>query len=235
MGRLMMVFALFAGLAACGSVRPVDMRPEVSALGNADDARALLAAAGGVTCRYGDTGVGAADGGGGPVLAFEKWLAVAEAVDESALVVVLRSGDAECLAFREETKIPDAPGALNATKRRAGLALAGLMSLGIPYRPPATGDERPVLKIKPTLGIGVSDGAGGVFVGTVEAGGIGAAAGIKVGDLITAFAGTEVLQIRQLAPALKRHQLGTWVPVRLNRNGQSLSAIVKYPPGRLEN
>jgi membrane-associated protease RseP (regulator of RpoE activity) len=79
------------------------------------------------------------------------------------------------------------------------------------------------------LGVQVVDASGnqsGASVAAVEPGGPADAAGIKVGDVITAVDGNNVNNAAQLAGRISSHSAGDKITITLTRNGSSQSVDV---------
>jgi S1-C subfamily serine protease len=69
------------------------------------------------------------------------------------------------------------------------------------------------------LGVSVADATGGALVQAVEAGSPAAAAGIQVGDLITAVDGKTIADGTALQQAIRSEKSGTTVTIGITRNG----------------
>lgn len=86
---------------------------------------------------------------------------------------------------------------------------------------------------KPKLGVmiedSVQDGRKGVRISRVVDGSVAAAAGLKTGDLIVAAAGTTMSEARQLVDLIRRQSLGTWLPLKVLRDGAEKDVIAKFP------
>ena len=83
---------------------------------------------------------------------------------------------------------------------------------------------------RPRLGLLLDPGDDGVMVKAVEPGSIAAAAGIRVGDLLTEVAGRASRKPADIATAVQRQAPGTWLPLTLRRGSDTLAVIAKFPP-----
>ncbi len=81
----------------------------------------------------------------------------------------------------------------------------------------------------PRLGIVVEMEEGGLRVQSVQQDGIGAAAGLAPGDLVTAAAGTPLRQATDLTEVLDRQAPGTWLPLTVLRDQDSRELVAKFP------
>jgi uncharacterized iron-regulated protein len=80
------------------------------------------------------------------------------------------------------------------------------------------------------LGVVLERGAGGVVIKQVETDSIGATAGIRAGDLVVEIAGGKAEAPADIADAVQRHAPGTWLPIKILRNGESIELVAKFPP-----
>lgn len=83
---------------------------------------------------------------------------------------------------------------------------------------------------RPRLGVGIEPAGDGVRVRQVEKGSIAEAAGIREGDIVNAAAGVAMKEPGDLRAAVQRQAPGTWLPLRVRREGQTLDIIAKFPP-----
>ncbi len=95
---------------------------------------------------------------------------------------------------------------------------------GLPALP---NDARPP---RARLGVVLERAASGVLIKQVEAGSIGATAGIRAGDIAVEIAGVKVEAIGDIADAVQRHAPGTWLPIKIVRNGETIELVAKFPP-----
>ena len=82
----------------------------------------------------------------------------------------------------------------------------------------------------PRLGVGIEPAEGGVRITSVEEASIAAAAGLRAGDLVVEIAGRPARQAGDLVGAIARQAPGTWLPLRVRRDGVLLELLAKFPP-----
>ena len=83
---------------------------------------------------------------------------------------------------------------------------------------------------RPRLGVLIETVGDGVRVQRVEKGSIAEAAGIREGDIVSAAAGVPVKEAGDLRAVVQRQAPGTWLPLKLMRQGDPLDIIAKFPP-----
>lgn len=83
---------------------------------------------------------------------------------------------------------------------------------------------------RPRLGVMIETIGDGVRIQRVEKDSIAEAAGIRVGDIVSAVAGVPVKDARDLRAAVQRQAPGTWLPLRMQRQGDTLDIVAKFPP-----
>jgi uncharacterized iron-regulated protein len=83
---------------------------------------------------------------------------------------------------------------------------------------------------RPRLGVMIETTGDGVRIQRVEKGSIAEAADIRVGDIVSAVAGVPVKDARDLRAAVQRQAPGTWLPLRMQREGNTLDIVAKFPP-----
>ncbi len=82
----------------------------------------------------------------------------------------------------------------------------------------------------PRLGVMIGDAAGaGARVREVVSGSVAASAGVRVDDLITVAAGSEVRSAKDLVQTIRRQAPGTWLPLSVQRDGATLELVAKFP------
>ena len=64
----------------------------------------------------------------------------------------------------------------------------------------------------------------------MKAGSIAAAAGLKKGDVILEIAGRPAKTILTLRQAVQRQAPGTWLPLKISRDGSDSEIIARFPP-----
>ncbi len=84
----------------------------------------------------------------------------------------------------------------------------------------------------PRLGVLITAGDGGVEVERVFEGSVAQAAGIQAGDVIARAAGRATGRPADLIAVVKRQAPGTWLPLRIERAGETLEIVAKFPAGR---
>ena len=84
---------------------------------------------------------------------------------------------------------------------------------------------------RPRLGV-VLGGAdrGSVRIDRVAAGSIAASAGLRDGDVVLLLAGAAVETAGDVQRVVSRQAPGTWLPIRVRREGAELELIAKFPP-----
>ncbi|MFC5770859.1 ChaN family lipoprotein [Thauera sinica] len=81
----------------------------------------------------------------------------------------------------------------------------------------------------PRLGVSLGEGEGGVHVAEVSPGSLAERSGFRAGDLIVELAGSPVSQVASVVAAIRNQPAGTWLPLRIRRNGESLELVVRFP------
>ncbi len=82
----------------------------------------------------------------------------------------------------------------------------------------------------PRLGVLLRPATGGVEVMEVTAGSVGAAAGLRAGDVIVDAAGTSVTSAGVLRAIVARVAPGTWLPLRVRRGGRTRALVARFGP-----
>jgi len=82
------------------------------------------------------------------------------------------------------------------------------------------------------LGIGFefSKKTGGALVLQVEPGSIAESAGLQAGDVILGMAGSAIRESGEVVATVKRQAPGTWLPLKVLREGVTIEVIAKFPP-----
>ncbi|MCC6535283.1 MAG: ChaN family lipoprotein [Burkholderiales bacterium] len=83
---------------------------------------------------------------------------------------------------------------------------------------------------RPRLGVvlGGGDGAA-VRIDRVAEGSVAAQAGLRAGDVVVAIAGTDVRASADVIAAVARQAPGTWLPLRVRRDGTEIELVAKFP------
>lgn len=91
----------------------------------------------------------------------------------------------------------------------------------------AAGADRPEPRAR--LGVVIEAGEGGVRVIEVVEDSVAAAAGIRAGDIILSAAGFDTATTGELIEIVQRQAPGTWLPLRLSRDGAVLTPTARFP------
>ena len=84
----------------------------------------------------------------------------------------------------------------------------------------------------PRLGIRIEQTKDGVGIVNVVAGSLAEAAGLRAGDRIISMAGTGIARTSEVIRAVRAQPPGTWMPMRIRREGKEIDLVVKFPPER---
>ena len=84
----------------------------------------------------------------------------------------------------------------------------------------------------PRLGVLIGGSAAGVAVIDVVDGSVAEAEGIRAGDVIVEAAGVAVREPGDLIAIVDRQAPGTWLPLRVARDGAPLEIVAKFPASR---
>lgn len=103
--------------------------------------------------------------------------------------------------------------------------VAGLVDVVFGVAAPAPARSRRQL-----LGIRIELKDAAVHVVEVQKGSIAEAADLRTGDVITEIAGQPVKRNTDVIAAVQRQAPGTWLPLRIKRNDESMEIIAKFPP-----
>ena len=79
------------------------------------------------------------------------------------------------------------------------------------------------------LGIMIQTAADGVRVVSVRPGSLARSAGLRVGDVIVEAAGGPVKGTGDVRSAVESVAPGTWLPLRVKRNGETIDLVAKFP------
>jgi S1-C subfamily serine protease len=84
---------------------------------------------------------------------------------------------------------------------------------------------------RPRLGIALVPGEGpGARIERVQDGSVAAAAGLRTGDVVIEIAGREVRRNADVLNTIRRQAPGTWLPMRVRRDGAEHDLVAKFPP-----
>ena len=82
----------------------------------------------------------------------------------------------------------------------------------------------------PRLGIRIEQTKDGVNILNVVKGSLAEKTGLRVGDRFVSIAGTKVDRVSDVIRAVHEQPPGTWMPIRVRREGEELELVVKFPP-----
>lgn len=84
--------------------------------------------------------------------------------------------------------------------------------------------------VRPRLGLWLEPVTGGVAIKDIEKGGLGERAGLRQGDVLVEVAGRAPRLPGDVSDAVQRQAPGTWLPLKVQRDGRTLEIIAKFPP-----
>lgn len=90
-------------------------------------------------------------------------------------------------------------------------------------------DAAPVLE-RPRLGVRLAAGENGVRAVEVVAGSVAEASGLRAGDVILEAAGVAVAAPGELTQIVRAVAPGTWLPLKVRRDGRTLETVARFPP-----
>lgn len=82
----------------------------------------------------------------------------------------------------------------------------------------------------PRLGIVMETATGGIRIAQVTAGSVAERAGLKAGDVVAEAAGVAISSPQALRQTVERLAPGTWLPLKVRRDGQELEIVARFPP-----
>lgn len=83
---------------------------------------------------------------------------------------------------------------------------------------------------RPLLGVLIEAAEDGVRVTQVMGASVAEAAGLRVGDVITAAAGVETGRVADLIAVVRRQAPGTWLPLSVRRAGTDVDVVARFAP-----
>lgn len=86
------------------------------------------------------------------------------------------------------------------------------------------------LEQRPRLGLWLEPAGGGVQIRRLEKGGLGESSGLREGDVLVEVAGRPPAVPADVSEAVQRQAPGTWLPLKVRRDGRTLEIIAKFPP-----
>jgi uncharacterized iron-regulated protein len=81
----------------------------------------------------------------------------------------------------------------------------------------------------PRLGVWLEMADGGVRLRAVTAGSLAERTGLMGGDHIVSIAGTPVSKVSSVITAIRAQPAGTWLPLQIRRDAETLELIIKFP------
>ena len=103
--------------------------------------------------------------------------------------------------------------------RAAADAVFGTARIATPEAPP-----------RPLLGVFLDGGDEGVKITRVMAESVAEKAGLKADDRIVEAAGTPMSQVEDVIEVVRRQAFGSWLPIKVERDGKSLEIVAKFRP-----
>lgn len=85
---------------------------------------------------------------------------------------------------------------------------------------------------RPRLGVMLDQGDRGVAIREVVKGSVAEQAGAQAGDIIEVIAGLPVKQTGDVVEVVQRQAPGTWLPLTVQRAGQSLELVARFPTAK---
>ena len=92
--------------------------------------------------------------------------------------------------------------------------------------PGAPADKPP----PPRMGVQIEAVDGGVRLLEVHADSLAEKTGLRRGDVIVSIAGSPVTKMSSVIAAVRAQPAGTWLPLEIRRNAETLEFVVKFPP-----
>lgn len=83
---------------------------------------------------------------------------------------------------------------------------------------------------RPRLGLWLEPASEGVAIKDIEQGGLGETAGLRKGDVLMEVAGRAPREPGDVSEIVQRQAPGTWLPLKIRRDGMTLEIIAKFPP-----
>jgi uncharacterized iron-regulated protein len=82
---------------------------------------------------------------------------------------------------------------------------------------------------RPRLGVLLDEGTAGPRVREVVSGSVAERAGVQRGDRVMTAAGLRMASASDLIALIKRQPPGTWLPIMVERSGQEVELVAKFP------
>lgn len=80
------------------------------------------------------------------------------------------------------------------------------------------------------LGVALETTESGVVIRSVEKDSVAEAAGLRSGDVFADVAGRPARQAGDIVEAVQRQAPGTWLPIKVKRQSETLELVAKFPP-----
>jgi predicted metalloprotease with PDZ domain len=90
---------------------------------------------------------------------------------------------------------------------------------------------RPPAGAPPRLGVTMEADAAGVRITHVVPGSVAEKADLKAGDVVLEVAGQPARSGHTLRGAVQRQAPGTWLPMKIRREGKELELVARFPAG----
>lgn len=90
---------------------------------------------------------------------------------------------------------------------------------------------RPPAGAPPRLGVTMEADAAGVRITHVVPGSVAEKADLKAGDVVLEVAGQPARSVHTLRGAVQRQAPGTWLPMKIRREGKELELVARFPAG----
>jgi uncharacterized iron-regulated protein len=81
----------------------------------------------------------------------------------------------------------------------------------------------------PRLGVRLEETAKGLQIADITPGSLAERTGLKTGDRFLEIAGREVKKMAPVIAAIRQQPAGTWLPIRIQRGGDTLDLVIKFP------
>jgi len=108
--------------------------------------------------------------------------------------------------------------------RDCGKLVAGIADAVFGVEAPASGAPK-----RPRLGVLIEPAQDGVRILKVEKGSVAEAAGLRDGDIVAEVAGQRAVKPGDLSQAVQRQAPGTWLPLKIRRESDTLEIVAKFP------
>ncbi|MCU0897757.1 MAG: ChaN family lipoprotein [Burkholderiales bacterium] len=85
---------------------------------------------------------------------------------------------------------------------------------------------------RPRLGVWLEPAEGGVRIRQIEKDSLAEKSGLRDGDVIVEIAGIAPKATPDVAEAVQRQAPGTWLPIKVKRQGETLEVVARFPPAK---